>query len=177
MAPGSCSLCPKPVLARGWCNAHYKRWRKTGDPLGSVPRPRPTSCVNGHLFDEANTYYRANGSRACRACVRYFARTWHRKERNAGRKFSQAPKEWKARYQREVRAGIRVPKKRVKPKTPVTATILDFLSVDRGWWTTAGLAHRLGLKPNSVAVALKRLAERGLLIDRDRSYREWKALS
>jgi hypothetical protein len=25
--------CGKPVLARGWCNSHYKRWREYSDPL------------------------------------------------------------------------------------------------------------------------------------------------
>lgn len=25
--------CERPVLARGWCNKHYKRWSDTGDPL------------------------------------------------------------------------------------------------------------------------------------------------
>ena len=27
-----------------------------------------TECVNGHPFDEANTYMRKDGSRSCRAC-------------------------------------------------------------------------------------------------------------
>lgn len=167
--------CPKPTLARGWCNAHYKRWQKTGDPLGSVARKRPESCINGHLFDVANTYWRANGSRACRTCVRYFSRSWHRKARAAGRRFSQASPEWKAQYQREVRAGVRIPRKRVSPKVKVTASVLDFLSVDRGWWTIIGLAHRLGLKPDSVGAALRRLNGRGLVEVRELVYQEWKA--
>lgn len=29
-----------------------------------------THCLAGHLFDEANTYVRADGSRQCRACAR-----------------------------------------------------------------------------------------------------------
>ena len=35
-----CSIkdCGKLVLARSFCPAHYQRWRKTGDPLGSQPR-------------------------------------------------------------------------------------------------------------------------------------------
>ena len=30
-----CSIdgCETPVLARGWCNKHYARWRNYGDPL------------------------------------------------------------------------------------------------------------------------------------------------
>lgn len=31
--PHTCSVCGKsPVLARGWCRAHYWRWHKWGDP-------------------------------------------------------------------------------------------------------------------------------------------------
>jgi hypothetical protein len=26
--------CAKPAVRRGWCYAHYKRWRRHGDPLG-----------------------------------------------------------------------------------------------------------------------------------------------
>lgn len=174
--PGSCAFCPKPILARGWCNAHYKRWRKTGDPLGSVPRKRPAVCVNGHPYNDENTYHRSDGKRSCKACSRYFTRQWHRKARAAGHKFSQASNEWKSQYQREVRAGIRIPRKRLKPQVKVTNTVLDFLSVDRGWWTTAGLVHRLGLKPDSVGASLRRLRERGLIERRDRSYPEWKAI-
>jgi len=31
-----CSIpeCSKPSLKRGWCNSHYKRWTRHGDPLG-----------------------------------------------------------------------------------------------------------------------------------------------
>jgi hypothetical protein len=29
-----------------------------------------THCDHGHEFDEANTYIRPNGSRACKACIR-----------------------------------------------------------------------------------------------------------
>jgi hypothetical protein len=29
----TCDVCPKPRRKRIWCDAHYQRWRKTGDPL------------------------------------------------------------------------------------------------------------------------------------------------
>ena len=31
----TCSIdgCQKPLLARGWCSAHYAKWKKYGDPL------------------------------------------------------------------------------------------------------------------------------------------------
>lgn len=168
--------CPRPTLARGWCNAHYKRWRKTGDPQGSVPRKRPTSCVNGHLFDEVNTYLRVDGKRSCRMCARFFARRWHRKARAAGRRFSQASPEWKTQYQSEVRAGIRVPKPHPKSSVKVSATLLDLLTVDRGWWTAEALAFRLGLKPGSVRTSLNRLEVKGRVQRRREPQIEWKSL-
>lgn len=35
MAKATCSIpdCEDPVVARDWCNAHYKRWRRHDDPL------------------------------------------------------------------------------------------------------------------------------------------------
>ncbi|WP_433379404.1 hypothetical protein [Streptosporangium sp. CA-115845] len=30
--------CPRPAIARGWCNKHYVRWQRTGDPLGNRSR-------------------------------------------------------------------------------------------------------------------------------------------
>lgn len=40
-------------------------------------------CVNGHLFDEANTYITPQGRRGCRACIRERARRryWRLKRR------------------------------------------------------------------------------------------------
>lgn len=39
----TCSIdgCGKPLEARGWCAAHYMRWRKYGDPGQAAPlRPK-----------------------------------------------------------------------------------------------------------------------------------------
>ncbi len=39
MADATCSVveggthCPRPTIARGWCNKHYVRWQRTGSPL------------------------------------------------------------------------------------------------------------------------------------------------
>lgn len=30
----TCSLCPRPLLARGYCKAHYRAFMKYGDPQG-----------------------------------------------------------------------------------------------------------------------------------------------
>lgn len=39
---GICTIdgCDLPLECRGWCNMHYKRWRRTGDPGEAAPRPR-----------------------------------------------------------------------------------------------------------------------------------------
>ena len=36
----ACSIegCDRPVKSRGWCAAHYKRWREYGDPLAPHKR-------------------------------------------------------------------------------------------------------------------------------------------
>lgn len=28
--------CSKPRVTRGWCNAHYQQWKRTGDPIPTV---------------------------------------------------------------------------------------------------------------------------------------------
>lgn len=40
MSDGTCSIsgCPKESRARGWCPAHYQKWRRYGDPLASKTR-------------------------------------------------------------------------------------------------------------------------------------------
>jgi len=41
VAEAICSIpdCGRPVFGRGWCNSHYKRWYRYGDPLqGGPPR-------------------------------------------------------------------------------------------------------------------------------------------
>jgi hypothetical protein len=37
--------CGRPVKARGWCNAHYQRWERTGDPGASAVRVQRVSRV------------------------------------------------------------------------------------------------------------------------------------
>lgn len=43
-----CSIedCPRKVLARGWCPAHYSRWKRTGGPQADTPvkQPGPSTC-------------------------------------------------------------------------------------------------------------------------------------
>ena len=37
-----CSIhtCDKPAFARGWCEKHYYRWLRRGDPLAETPKER-----------------------------------------------------------------------------------------------------------------------------------------
>ena len=37
--------CEKKFLARGWCSAHYTRWKRTSDPLGLTPRQVTEFCT------------------------------------------------------------------------------------------------------------------------------------
>ncbi|GAA2485017.1 hypothetical protein GCM10010406_21590 [Streptomyces thermolineatus] len=44
-----CSIdnCTRPRLARGWCEAHYRRWRRHGAPLAGRTRARTHCSVDG----------------------------------------------------------------------------------------------------------------------------------
>lgn len=67
----TCSIdeCEKRVLARGWCDKHYKRWQKHGDPLIAQSQPKARACKHG---DSTRTYrapeyaaWRSMKSRCC----------------------------------------------------------------------------------------------------------------
>jgi hypothetical protein len=42
-----CSIpnCDKPAWVRGWCQAHYARWQRYGDPLGRPAPYLPGTCA------------------------------------------------------------------------------------------------------------------------------------
>ena len=45
-----CKLCNSPVYGHGYCQKHYQRWRKTGDPNKvTVNRGGQTITKNGYL--------------------------------------------------------------------------------------------------------------------------------
>lgn len=39
--------CDNPTRARGWCETHYQRWRRHGDPLTVVKPQPPTEIQHG----------------------------------------------------------------------------------------------------------------------------------
>lgn len=52
-----CSIaqCDKPAEKRGWCNNHYRRWLKYGDPCGGGPMYAPKGEALAWL--ESQVYY------------------------------------------------------------------------------------------------------------------------
>jgi hypothetical protein len=47
MPERTCSIegCDRPVLGRGWCTAHYQRWKRHGDPLAGGAQRRNTIAL------------------------------------------------------------------------------------------------------------------------------------
>jgi len=66
--------CDRPARARGWCLAHYNRWRRKGDPLTAGIRPyRPRPSCTEFAADTADPRHgTANGYQSldcrCAAC-------------------------------------------------------------------------------------------------------------
>lgn len=52
---------------------HRENMRRSRGFIGV--NSRKTHCINGHPFDESNTYFAPDGGRECRAC----GREWHRR--------------------------------------------------------------------------------------------------
>ena len=77
MSARRCSIdgCDRKHYARGWCEAHYQRWKKHGHAVALIPiniapaalNARATHCKRGHEFNSTNTYA-SNGRRHCRIC-------------------------------------------------------------------------------------------------------------
>lgn len=77
----TCSIddCDKPVHGQGWCNNHYMRWKRHGDPLGvarrltlverfwaKVDRRRPDECWHWLATGSRNGYGQFDGNMAHR---------------------------------------------------------------------------------------------------------------
>lgn len=92
---GPCGIdgCDGLYMARGYCQSHYKRLLKYGDPLGEpaprpkkVKEPKPPRVRKYRFCDEHSTY--VAGCRACQAEGRMYNRDYlsdpeHREAKNA----------------------------------------------------------------------------------------------
>lgn len=68
------------IRARGWCNTHYRRWQRHGDP--SIFRPKKEFCLNGHRLVGKNLYISPkNGKRQCANCRHARSRAWAKANR------------------------------------------------------------------------------------------------
>jgi hypothetical protein len=61
MAESICSIdgCGRKIIARGWCNAHWLRWNRHGDPLAGRP-PIGTKIGEPKQFIESAISYESN---------------------------------------------------------------------------------------------------------------------
>ena len=95
-APCAVGGCGRPVRARGWCNAHYQRWRTYGDPLGSAPKvvvDHPdgtrscTSCGEALPLESFDLDKRGSGGRRarCKPCRSTQMKTWYAENRERQR--------------------------------------------------------------------------------------------
>jgi hypothetical protein len=112
-----------------------------------------THCKNGHPFDEANTHYRPNGRRWCRACSRERARASYvpRPKPKRARSVRAAKPRTRSAKPKPARAKVKV-----EPEVPTDADFLAQLQVEtevslrrdpsRWKWSTAsgGRAAREG---------------------------------
>lgn len=51
----SIAVCENRAQARGWCSAHYARWRRNGDPLAYHDKTRVAALAPAALFAERAT--------------------------------------------------------------------------------------------------------------------------
>src|SRR6266498_1611427 len=65
-----CSItgCANRCRARGWCNTHYERWRKYGNPLASSKRVRSLCSITNC----------GRPNRARSLCATHYMRWWKR---------------------------------------------------------------------------------------------------
>lgn len=74
MSDRTCSIdgCDRPAKSRGWCEAHYYRVRRTGDPQAAIPivekvsGPRPCSVQECETIIKRGRYCSKHGARIYR---------------------------------------------------------------------------------------------------------------
>lgn len=79
-SPTLCSVdnCGKKIHSKGYCQAHYRLFKKYGIPEvlpkekrkkpGPKPLPKVDMCSRGHLFEEGSYSINARGHRICKQC-------------------------------------------------------------------------------------------------------------
>lgn len=74
MGKRTCTIegCDNKEVARGWCNKHYLRWGKHGDPLGGAPSPKARKSVDY-----------PDGTRDCLGCGKRQPLDWFDRDKNA----------------------------------------------------------------------------------------------
>ena len=73
-----CSIpgCGKPARARGWCNTHWRRWRRHGDPTVVIlsgwrktqPDPEPPGLYTWSVRYTRTTLHRVTYTVSCGDC-------------------------------------------------------------------------------------------------------------
>ena len=73
--------CDNLARARGWCDKHYKRWRRHGDPVDLPPRKLPPQCqprTIGCSVDGCDDKHSGRGF-----CKKHHARFLYHQDRDA----------------------------------------------------------------------------------------------
>lgn len=105
-ATRTCSIpgCDKPHLSRGWCSAHWTRWKRHGDPLGggTARQPMPDHCTAEGC---------PNPPHARGMCATHWRRDkaerdpeWHEHEKAKRREWHASDPDRVAEYRRRYRA-------------------------------------------------------------------------
>lgn len=103
-----------------------------------------THCLSGHEFTADTVYYRKDGKgRVCKVCQ------------------NERSNDWKRRHP-YVKKGRRAPFN----EGHLPALIVDYLFIDSGWLTAAGIALALGALPETVDRSLYRLRKMGFVTSR-----------
>ena len=88
---GKCSVdgCCDKARKRGWCEFHYERWRKHGDPLLGVPRRNPPNSQG-----ECSVVGCENKAVARHLCNKHFFKLQKHGDANGGYEIDGRSKEW-----------------------------------------------------------------------------------
>jgi len=112
--------CDKPMSARGWCAAHYTRWRKHGDPLTVLPRGATSVQPCGtYAAYQRHNLHNEQVCDECRAANAEYKARWREKpgirDKERERRYARAramarlakefPVRYRALYEQEMQDG------------------------------------------------------------------------